>query len=85
MSTGDERTIPGEGQVFEVLELWHVPCEGVLTLREDIVGGVLSSLVEDPGEVGTGGGGGVGGEALRRVLPCLRVDVDISLEHRGMT
>ncbi len=70
VSTGDERATPSEGQVFEILELGSVLCEGVCPLREDIVGGVLPALLEDPGEVSTGGGGAVGGEALRRVLSC---------------
>ena len=67
---GDQRAVPSEGQVFEVFELGNAPCEGMSILREDIVGGVLSALVEDPGEVGTGRRGTVGGEALKSIIAC---------------
>ena len=76
LRAGDQGAVPSEGQVFDVLKLGNVPYEGVYALREDIVGGVLPALLEDPGEVGTGRGGAVGGEALRGIILCRRVDVD---------
>lgn len=40
-----------EGLVGKVLERRDGPCEGVASLREHIVGGVLVALLEDPSQV----------------------------------